>query len=193
MTNLNGLVLAGGKSSRMGSDKSALEIHGLPQVQYLANLLQTHVDEVYISARKDQKNLPHLSGMKIIADKFLVDSPLNGILSAMEFNTDSAWLVIAVDMPNISAEAIKTLIKSRNTNYVATCFEMPGKGGPDPLFAIWEARSAQQLKEIIADKTEHICPRFVLKTLGANIIKNGVPAKVLANLNTTEELKEFIA
>ena len=53
---LNGLVLAGGKSLRMGYDKSSIEWHGKEQRYYMADLLKQYCDEVFISCRADQQN-----------------------------------------------------------------------------------------------------------------------------------------
>ena len=81
---LNGLILAGGKSVRMGVDKSALQVNGSTQVAYLAELLKPFVDQVFVSIRDEQKNLQQFKGLEIITDKFKTASPLNGILSAMQ-------------------------------------------------------------------------------------------------------------
>ena len=52
---LNGLVLAGGKSKRMGRDKSSIQWHGKEQQYYMADLLKPQCNEVYISRRQEQE------------------------------------------------------------------------------------------------------------------------------------------
>ena len=53
---LNGLVLAGGKSTRMGKDKGQISYHGIPQSTYLYNLLKDICDNTFLSIREDQQN-----------------------------------------------------------------------------------------------------------------------------------------
>ena len=126
---LNGLILAGGKSLRMGVDKSTLQIHGKPQVAHLTAILEPFVEQVFISVRDEQKNSTHLNGLEIITDEYKTASPLNGILSAMKTHPELSWLVIAVDMPNITADAIKILIQNRNKKSAATCLKCPKRVG----------------------------------------------------------------
>ena len=188
---LNGLVLAGGKSLRMGRDKGALIWHGKPQTQYLAGLLAPFVDEVFISVRKEQASDAHLCGLSLVEDRTFCPSPLNGIVSAMGMWPGAAWLVVAVDMPHVDVEAIKILIRHRDTAMVATCFESPGKGGPDPLLAIWEGHGFSMLEPMINGE-EHVCPRQVLKIMPTRIVPNAVPARVLDNINTPEEAAAWL-
>ncbi len=51
---VNGLILAGGKSQRMGQDKGLLTYHGKTQIDYCFEILSEYVDEVFISSRKNQ-------------------------------------------------------------------------------------------------------------------------------------------
>ena len=51
---LNGLVLAGGKSQRMGEDKGQINYHGKPQREYLYDLLNGFTESTYMSCRPDQ-------------------------------------------------------------------------------------------------------------------------------------------
>ncbi len=183
---LNGLVLAGGRSLRMGQDKGAMVWHGLPQTQYLAALLAPFVDEVFVSVRKDQAGMAHVSGLAMVEDHYPCPSPLNGIVSAMRMQPKTNWLVVAVDMPHVDRPAVEALLERRDASKVATCFESPGKGGPDPLLAVWEGH-AFSLLEPMVQRTEHVCPRNVLKTMPVLVLKDAVAARVLDNINTPDD------
>jgi molybdopterin-guanine dinucleotide biosynthesis protein A len=188
MNTLYGLVLAGGQSMRMGRDKGALVFHGTDQTHHLATLLAPYVQEVFVSVRSQQLGAAHLVGLQAIEDCYPAPTPLNGIVSAMRFKPDASWLVIAVDMPNITCESIATLIAQRGATAIATCFESPAKGGPDPLFAIWEGHGFAALEALIANTHDHLCPRNLLKTLPARILQGAVAPHVLDNVNTPQEL-----
>ena len=104
---LKGLVLAGGKSERMGRDKSKLEYYGIPQRVHLANLLSKQVDQVYISGRADQEE--ELQGScPVLADKFIGLGPYGAILTAFMTDPDAAWLVIACDLPSLPNQPLTT-------------------------------------------------------------------------------------
>src|SRR6476469_2756658 len=78
---LRGLVLAGGRSERMQTDKGALQYHGLDQRQHTASLLAEFCPDVRVSVRPDQAaELP--TGLIALPDTFLNLGPLGGILSA---------------------------------------------------------------------------------------------------------------
>jgi molybdenum cofactor guanylyltransferase len=189
---LYGLILAGGKSTRMGRDKGAVIYHnGKDQVCYLHEVLRPFVDQVFVSIRNTQLTRAHLQGYAIIEDARNITSPLNGILSAMDMFPAASWLVAAVDMPYINEAAVKSLLNVRNPKVPATCFASPVKGGPDPLFAIWEAHAKTEIEALTAKSIN--CPRKILTLLEAYIVKNCVNAKVLRNINTPQEYMEALS
>ncbi len=189
---LYGLILAGGKSTRMGRDKGALIYHhGKDQVRYLHEMLNPFVDQVFVSIRHAQLSDNHLQGYNTIEDTRMINSPVNGILSAMDKHPEASWLVVAVDMPYINETAVKTLLSARNPKRTATCFSSPVKGGPDPLFAIWEAHTKAEIEALTA-KESITCPRKMLTLLDTKLIQNGIDSQVLSNINTPQEYKEVL-
>ena len=82
-TDVYGLILAGGKSVRMGTDKGLLDYKGKPQREYLFDLLSKLCEHVFTSCRKEQ-NVP--SSLNPITDKFDYTGPINGILSGLQTN-----------------------------------------------------------------------------------------------------------
>ena len=131
---LKGLVLIGGHSSRMGFDKSRIEYHGMPQVDYMVGLLSHNV-KTYISGRIDQVAG---SDHSFIEDVVTDSGPMNGVLSAFQHDQESAWLITACDMPLISKKTIHQLITARDPEKMATCFYNVTSGLPEPLLSIWE-------------------------------------------------------
>ena len=118
-TDVYGLVLAGGRSVRMGSDKGLMDYKGKPQREYLFELLSKVCERVFTSCRSEQ-NVP--LSLNPITDKFDYEGPINGILSGIQTHPDMAWLIVAVDMPFVDLPTIQCLLRSRENNTVATCF-----------------------------------------------------------------------
>lgn len=174
----------GGKSSRMGTDKSLLNYHGKPQREYLFDLAQKYCSEVYFSCREEQK-----FSEKTIIDKYAELGPTSGILSAFEHDKKNAWLVVACDMPLINEGAFETLIKQRNPEKVATTFFNNQNNAPDPLFTIYEPKAYEQLEEYV--KSGNKSPKLFLQNTDIQLIKSE-NISFLKNINTKEEFDKLM-
>ena len=183
---LNGLVLAGGKSLRMGYDKSSIEWHGKEQRYYMADLLKQYCDEIFISCRADQQNEVD-SHYKTLPDTFVDLGPYGAILSAFREKPDAAWLVVACDLPLLDIETLQYLVAHRNPSAVATTFESPFDGLPEPLITIWEPKAYPVLLSFLSQG--YTCPRKALRNNDVHIIK-AKNADALMNVNTPEELEK---
>ncbi|WP_229365748.1 NTP transferase domain-containing protein [Fibrisoma montanum] len=135
---LYGLVLAGGRSTRMGQDKSLLAYHGKPQREHLTDLLRPYCAEVWWSVNADQVDGLPDSAPPFVVDAFAVNSPLNGILSAFQQNPAVAWLVVACDMPRLTGRTLDALVAARNPAKAATTVYDSDGQAPEPLLTIYE-------------------------------------------------------
>lgn len=126
---LYGLVLAGGRSTRMKSDKAVLVYHGRPQAAHTLDLLSAHCDRVFLSCRADQGSVEGLSHLPQLHDTYSNLGPLGGILTAMEAHPDAAWLVAACDLPYLDHSALNTLVAGRDPASMATAFAGPQRAG----------------------------------------------------------------
>lgn len=185
---IHGLVLAGGKSQRMGEDKAQLNYHGTTQIAYTANLLKTFCKDVYVSCRADQ--VSQFEEYKIIKDTFTGLGPFGAILSAFRENPNAAWLVMAVDLPLIDEAFLKELSSKRNPSKQATAFLNPATDFPDPLITIWEPRSYSTLLQFLAQG--YSCPRKMLINSDIELIETKQSDK-LKNVNSPEEYREVTA
>lgn len=181
---LRGLILAGGRSTRMGEDKSVIEYHDRPQWQYLRDLLlQIGVGESHISCRADQAG--GFAPAPVIPDTFLGLGPMGAILSAFREQPDSAWLVLACDLPLLDADSIRHLIGQRRPDMAATAYRQPdNQGFPEPLVAIWEPTSYQHLLQFLGQGIS--CPRKVLINSRTHLLDAPRPGALL-NANTPDE------
>ncbi len=178
-TKLNALILIGGKSTRMGYDKSRISYHGKPQWEYLIQLLKHEVDKVYVSVRKNQK----IAYSNIIIDKEKNLGPFGALLSALEEYPNEAFLVIATDLPFIDQKTIQLIIEHRDKSKFATALKTKNKDYPEPLACIWEPEALPTLKEFYKDKIYK--PIQVLKNMPIRTIL--VNDKIVQNINTKSE------
>lgn len=180
-----GLVLAGGKSQRMGQDKGLIDYHGLPQRDWVAQLLAGSCEEVFFSVRTEQENLPK---GQLISDSFTGLGPFGAILSAFREHPQAAWLVVACDMPLLDQESIQFLLQQRSSSHLATAFHNPVTSWPDPLLTVWEPRAYPTLLQFLAQG--YSCPRKVLINSDVKVLQPP-NAEILRNANSPEERKEI--
>ena len=180
-----GLVLAGGKSRRMGHDKAILQRNGKSQLAYVSELLASHVDRVFVSTRAEQQNEPERARFEQIVDSVDTGGPAAGILSAIEKYPDVDWLVVACDLPNIDAETINFLLQHRATTRPFTAFESSHDGLPEPLCAIYHVGSGNIVKRFVGDGIN--CPRKILINSDTLLLQQPNP-RSLDNVNTPDDL-----
>lgn len=189
IANLYGLVLSGGKSTRMGTDKGLIQYHGVPQREYLYDLLSQVCDDTFISLREEQATeLPPT--MKTIVDLNEYKGPYNGFLSAHKKYPEAAWLVLACDLPLMDLEALKELISQRDNTKQATAFALKENPLPEPLCAIWEPHAFVDSLAYL-DAGNGTCPRKYLINHDTKLVfaKN---ESVLLNANSEVEYKEAL-
>lgn len=184
MTKLYGLILAGGKSTRMGSDKGLLNYHGEPQRDYLYRAAATVCDQVFYSARQDQEASFNASAPLII-DQNKYRGPFNGILSAHQAHPEVAWLVLACDLPLIDADGLAALVAARDPQKAATAFASKDTHLPEPLIAIWEPQGLTEAMTYL-ETAQSSCPRKYLINAATVLVK---PPKeeYLYNANSLED------
>ena len=188
---LKSLILVGGKSTRMGSDKAFLDYHGKPQYAFLADILRGLDIETYISCREEQTS-QFIDNQNIITDTFLGLGPYGAILSAFREDPNAAWLVVACDLPLLDANTLQFLVEKRNTHKIATSFRSPEskEGFPEPLIAIWEPRAYPTLLQFLAQGIS--CPRKVLINSDIELLDPSVK-QALMNINTPEERSTLLS
>jgi len=179
-----GLVLAGGRSLRMQTDKAALSYHGRAQLTEAMRLVTPLVARAFVSVRADQVDDPLRAGFAQIVDREANLGPIAGIMAAQEEFPEVAWLVIACDLPFLNSGTLKHLLAARDPARDATAYLSSHDGLPEPLCAIYEPASQKNLKAYLREGRQ--CPRkFLLK---GNVHLIAAPdARALDNINTRDE------
>ena len=182
---LYGLVLAGGRSARMGRDKASLTYGDrTPQLERAMSLLAPHVVRAYVSVRADQGADPLRARFAQIPDTIENLGPIAGLVAAQAQHPEVAWLVLACDLPLLDEETLLGLLRGRAPEREATAFRSSHDGLPEPLCAIYEPRSRHAVTAYVASGRH--CPRKFL--LGADTLLLEEPnPRALDNINTPGE------
>jgi molybdopterin-guanine dinucleotide biosynthesis protein A len=113
MTTLSVIVLAGGKSSRMGKDKALIPIQGIPLLQKVGNVAKSCTDTIYIVTPCPEK-YQHLQlpGCEFIQENpHNTQGPLVGFVQGLE-KVNTEWvLLLACDLPNLQVEVLQEWVK----------------------------------------------------------------------------------
>jgi molybdenum cofactor guanylyltransferase len=114
---LTGIILAGGKSSRMGQEKGLVDFRGKPLIQYSIDLLSAFTDRILISS----SNPCYLHfGLEMVPDDVAGQGPASGIAAALQRSGTDWNLMIACDLPFLRPELIDRLLgNSENFQAVA--------------------------------------------------------------------------
>lgn len=180
------LLLAGGKSTRMGTDKALIRYSGEEQIVELASLMNSFSDHVFLSCRREQEFDFDLPRIYDVIDGM---GPMGAILSAFRHDPDAAWMVIACDLPFLDEGVIRELIQNRSVKNIATAFNNQKTGFAEPLITIWEPKSYSRLLYFMS--LGYSCPRKVLINSDTRLIQPSDSHK-LKNVNTPEEYKEVL-
>ena len=181
---VHGLVLAGGRSTRMHRDKAALAYHGRSQLEETHARLAECLPQVYVGVRADQTDDPLRRGYAQIVDVQGLAGPLAGIIAAQRHTPQVAWLIVACDLPFLNVAVLRHLLAARNPAAIATAFRSAHDGLPEPLCAIYEPRSNAALERYAAAGRN--CPRKFLIESAATLVD--LPdARALDNINSATE------
>lgn len=197
--NVKGLVLVGGKSTRMGKDKSELNYFGKPQKEHVKDLLENNSLETFYSVRdfstalemtNENSNVTlsaveRSQNLKEIPDAFYNLGPFGGICSAFQKDPNAAWFVLATDVPFVNDEIIDLVLKHRNQSKVATAIKGKSKQFVEPLITIYEPKAYPILLQYLAQG--YSCPRKMLINSDVEIVE--IEDAFIRNINTPEEFE----
>lgn len=184
MTPLSGLVLAGGRSTRMQEDKAGLVFGRRPQLAEAYALIAPRVVRAFVSVRADQREEPLRARFPQVVDGSEGQGPVAGILAAQALDPAAAWLVVACDLPLLDDATLDELIAGRDPARLATAFRSAHDGLPEPLCAIWEPASASPLRHWV--QAGQSCPRKFLMRHDARLLDPARP-RALDNANTPQD------
>ena len=120
-----------------------------------------------------------------IYDTFLNLGPFGGICSAFQKDPNSAWFVLATDLPFIDDALIKLLLEKRNSGKVATAIKGKNKEFVEPLITIYEPKAYPILLQYLAQG--YSCPRKMLINSDVEIVE--IEDDLIRNINTPEEFE----
>jgi len=188
---VNGIILIGGESKRMGQPKALLRYQGKTLAERSIELLSNCCSIVYVSGKEEQQISFSDIPCPFIADKYPAIGPIGGIVSSFETVDcpELGLLVMATDMPLVDLDTLIQLIVQRDKQKYATMYVHKNSGFLEPLCAIYEPTAYPELKKAIF-RQEYSMQR-IFERGQLNLIEIKTP-DLLKNINTPEDLENIL-
>jgi molybdopterin-guanine dinucleotide biosynthesis protein A len=177
-----GVVLTGGASRRMGSDKAVLLVDGVAMAVRVAAALSGGGCDPIICQGGDAVALAAL-GLAVAPDSRPGDGPVIAIRDALT-REDGDLVICACDLPWLDATTVTRLVGAAGADPSADVVVACDADGPH-LAAFWRARAREQLELLVAQGVRSY--RAVLG--GLRTVRVEVPPAVVANVNKPEDLR----
>ena len=179
----SGVVLTGGRSRRMGTDKAFVVVDGRPMVLRVAAALQGAGAAEVLAVGGDGPALAAL-GLDARADPRQGEGPLGGILSAFEVVAHDVVVVLATDLAWIDAATVARLVHALGERAVAVA----RTGRREPLCAAWRASASGDELTRAYDGGERAVHRAMDRLDAAAVAEVAVTPGLVANANTPADL-----
>jgi len=138
------IILSGGKSSRMGTNKALLTINEQTNIERMADQLKTHFEELILVTNEPQDY--QFLRLKTVTDQYPGMGPLAGLHAGLRASNYEVNFVAACDMPFLSGELARVLL-NKIADFDAVVPVIAGR--QQPLFAVFQKRITKQVEQCI--------------------------------------------
>ena len=182
---VTGIVLAGGQSRRMGTDKSLLPFHGRPLIQHVCDQLRLLVSDILIAANSDGR-FSFLS-LPVITDEVPGQGPLRGIASALAASRHDLNFVIACDIPWVDHVLLKFLLQEAQG---CDCvMPVTREGYYEPLFAVYRKNALPAMLSALESGQRRVTALFPYCRVRTIVVPD---RKWLDNVNTRDDYQRAV-
>ena len=157
MDNPAGVILAGGRSSRMGVPRKALlELEGQPVIKYVIDTLAAQLDPLLLSCESETSDFDHY-GLGVVPDLLPgYRGPLMGLYSALQYlkenDHDAGLILCPCDAPFIPENLVQVLLdadQARKEKVIAISYE----GVLQPTFSLWQSHHLPVIREAVVEQS----------------------------------------
>lgn len=186
-TSVTGILLAGGKSSRMGRDKGFIRIGDKPMAQHVLDVLSGICDQVIIVANNDQYKT---FGYPVFHDIIPGCGPMGGIYTGLLNSQTEYNLVLSCDIPFIESSVLKTLLSEAGEHDAVIPV---WRGRLQPLCALYKKNCAGVFENRLAEKSFRMTDAVASLRSKITDLESvpGFECLQIANINTPRELESY--
>ena len=183
---LTGIILSGGKSTRMNTEKGLCIFKGKPMIEHIIDVLKPICSEILISANNEQYDY---LGYKTIADRYSGIGPISGIYSGLEASQTDNNMILSCDMPLVSVDMIRYIYDNRDDFDIV----IPERNNYyEPLCAYYHRRILSNIEIAIQNKSYKLIK--LIKSLNYKPLKidsrhSFFHPMLFENINSPNDLK----
>jgi len=186
-------VLAGGRSQRMGVDKTLLSFDGEPLVRRVAETVAQVCEHVIVVTNRPEAmadaGLP--ASVRILSDEVAYQGPIGGLITALAEAEDDWVLAVAADMPWLKPAVVRALWDARDGAQVV----LPvSEKGPEPLLALYHKSCLDEARRVLASGRRRLVAMLpAVKSVAVPLddLRAVDPElRSLVNVNTPDQLLE---
>lgn len=186
-SDISGFILAGGKSSRMGTDKALLTFQEKPLLLHMIKLIAPFCDNLAISGQNSDYSV---FGIEMVPDLYSDCGPIAGIFSALTYSVSDWNLLVSVDVPFVNDELFLFLI-SNIGEY--DCIIPTNSSGFEPLIGLYNRRTLPVIEEMIKSgdyRLTNLLSKLNTRYLDCNHLIKKYP-RLFLNINRMEDYQSI--
>ncbi|MBL8857372.1 MAG: molybdenum cofactor guanylyltransferase [Planctomycetes bacterium] len=184
-----GIVLCGGRSSRMGRDKAEIEIGGRTLLEHATQTLLAVTDDVRIACGAEARYAQ--AGFELVLDRERDLGPLGGLEAALATASADWVLAVATDMPRLEARALSRIVDTAQSQALDVCVLRSARG-VEPLCGVWRHSMLGAVRRTLARGERRVVRAFDEQLDDGTLPKVGYvdvdDAGCVANVNTPADL-----
>jgi molybdopterin-guanine dinucleotide biosynthesis protein A len=178
------IILAGGKSSRMGEDKSLLSVDGESMIARIVRQTQRICAKTFVSARHPDQY--RFEGVTLVPDTAPGEGPLAGIIASLAATDHEINFVCTCDLPDIDEALVRRMIETART--CDAVMPRSKSGQVEPLFAVYRRSILPRLREAFDAGERRI--RVICEKLEVRYLE--IDDGVVEDLNTQDEYRNYL-
>lgn len=182
---ITGIILAGGKSSRMGTDKGFLKLNGKTFIEYSIEAIKPLVSQIMIVSNNPDYDVFNIKRV----DDIIKDSgPLAGIYAGLQHSKTEYNLVLSCDIPLIKTEILEQLIGAQDG--YSDVIQIVSRGKFMPLIALYKKTCEPTFYQLLKNDERRLQVAINLCKL-KNIVLSSEFENFTENINTLESLEKI--
>ncbi len=182
MEAITGIILAGGKSSRMGQDKGLMPLKGKPMIQHIIDPMAKICNRILIVTSNPMYGM---FGFELVADEAPDYGPVMGILSGLRKSNTARNLVLSCDTPYVTFDLLKELVLNADDADVVVA-----NSGQEihPLISTYNINCIPIFAKAVTENEHRL--QTVLQSCNVQKFKvSAIDETLLRNINTKDDLK----
>lgn len=183
--NITGIILSGGTSLRMGTDKGSLVVNGSSFLVHIIEAVKPIVNDIIVVSNNPDHDV---IGCKRVTDIIKDSGPLAGLYSGLFHSTTKFNLVLSCDIPFIKTSILEQLIDQINDDFDVIQIESHHKSMP--LIAVYKKECMHQCLDLLEQGERRL--RFAVQQFKTkNVLLDPELDRFIRNINTTHQLNQL--